>query len=78
MTKRNPDLKIGDDVMYAREWLRNTGQFSGAVPFRCGKIKALQYLGDRILAYVHWDDGVTGNVLTVNLVRRDRRHLEPV
>lgn len=37
-------VQIGDTVKYSREWLRNTGQITGDVPFMQGEVVALQTL----------------------------------
>lgn len=67
-------VKIGDRVMYSREWLRSTAQYTGEVPFRRGTVTKLNPFG---LATVAWDD-IKGerNVLAVNLVRADRLAFE--
>lgn len=73
------DLEPGDRVCFSRAFLRNTGQFTGRVPFAVGYIVSLKDLGDDlVIAFVHWEDGVLGPVNVHNLIRADRKHLEPV
>lgn len=73
------DLKPGDRVCFSRAFLRNTGQFTGRVPFLTGHIVSLENLGgDLVIAFIHWDDDVYGRVNVHNLIRADRKHLEPV
>ena len=35
-------MKVGDRVRYSGDWLRNTGQIVGPVPFMRGEVLALQ------------------------------------
>lgn len=73
------DLKPGDRVCFSREFLRNTGQFTGRAPFAVGSVEALEDLGhDLVIAFIRWDDGVEGRVNVHNLIHADRKHLEPV
>lgn len=73
------DLKPGDRVCFSRAFLRNTGQFTGRVPFLTGHIVSLENLGsDLVIAFIHWEDDVYGRVNVHNLIRADRKHLEPV
>ncbi|WP_316172953.1 hypothetical protein [Bradyrhizobium sp. SZCCHNRI2049] len=81
--KRSPipphQITIGTRVAFSREFLRNTGQFTGWAPFARGVVHSLLPLSDdRFVATVSWDDGSASGVLNVNLVREDRLHLEPV
>ena len=80
-------LKIGDRVCFSRVFLRNTGQFVGWQPFAEGTITKAQPLGSRDLLTVTWDrarahrlSGELGpaksNVLDVNLILVNRKHLE--
>jgi hypothetical protein len=76
-------FEFGTRVAFAREFLRNTGQFTGqdapthVGPFARGIVKAVVSFGARKLVMVHWDDGHAGNVLDCNLWPVDRLHLEP-
>lgn len=73
------DLKPGDRVCFSRTFLRNTGQITGRVPFLTGHIVSLEDLGgDLVIASIHWDDDFYGRVNVHNLIRADRKHLEPV
>jgi len=40
-------MEIGDKVQFAGDWLRNTGQITGDVPFMQGDIVDLQPLNNR-------------------------------
>jgi uncharacterized protein (DUF736 family) len=76
----------GDRVAFSRDFLRNTGQFTGQDkpahngPFARGAVLSWQELsrGGSTLVSVQWDDGHVSNVLAGNLVRVDRLHLERV
>lgn len=86
MTKQ---LNLGDRVCFARDFLRNTGQFTGWKPFAEGEIVEMHVLGGgKFLVTVAWDQEralrLSGelppegsNILNVNLIRADRKHLEP-
>lgn len=73
-------IEAGTRVRYAREFLRNTGQFTGWAPSARGTVLSVEPFGDKAIAYIRWDghsqssDGMA--VLTGNLVREDRVHLE--
>jgi hypothetical protein len=72
-------FSVGDVVKYSRQWLRSTGQFTGPVPFAVGVITDLQTLGRSgpVIACIKWRDvSLPDRVLTSNLVRADRVHLE--
>ena len=72
-------LKVGDEVKYASQWLHNTGQYTGEIPFARGVIVSLSPLGggsDHELAEVDWGDHKT-KVVTPNLWPIDKMHLEP-
>jgi hypothetical protein len=76
----------GDRVAFSRDFLRNTGQFTGPDkpahfgPFARGEVVSCQELPrvGSTLVTVCWDDGTLSNVLAGNLVRVDRLHLERV
>ncbi len=55
MWERISPVKVGDKVMYSRQWLRSTGQFTGDICFAKGTVKALQALGEVMLAVIDWD-----------------------
>ena len=71
-------LKVGDTVAYRREFLRSAGFFSGPIPFARGRIIALApVFEDRAVATIDWGrPDIPAKVLTSNLVRADRIHLE--
>lgn len=72
-------VREGDVVMYARAWLRSTGQLTGDVPFRRGRVVRVEgWLGKpAALATVQWDGArYESRALVCNLVRADRLHLE--
>jgi len=72
------NLKVGDNVKYSREWLRNTGIFTGEICFASGRIIALEPLGKtNTLAVIDWKNpNIPDRVLTSNLVRADKLHIE--
>jgi hypothetical protein len=72
-------ITVGTRVAFSREFLRNTGQFAGLVPFARGQVTALNALSPGfVLAAVQWDNiKSASNVNVANLVREDRIHLEP-
>ena len=73
------DLKPGDRVCFSRTFLRNIGEFSGWMPFAVGSVEALEDLGDDlVIAKIRWDCGPIGKANVHNLIRADRKHLEPV
>lgn len=53
-TSRTSPVKVGDMVMYSRQWLRSTGQFTGDICFAKGTVKELQPLGEVVLAVIDW------------------------
>lgn len=73
-------FKIGDRVQYARQWLRSTGQLAGDVPHATGRIISLSPVSNGLdIATIEWNrPGLSAKVLTSNLVREDRKHLERV
>lgn len=76
----NTLFKIGDVVTYRREFLRATGQLSGPVPFARGRIISLSPVSKALdIATIDWSTpDIPARVLTSNLVRTDRLHLERV
>lgn len=73
-------FKIGDRVQYARQWLRSTGQLTGDIPHAKGRIIGLSPVSAGLdIATIEWNTpGLSAKVLTSNLVREDREHLERV
>ncbi len=74
-------FKIGDSVLYSRTFLRATGQLAGDAPFARGRIISLEPISRGIdFALVEWPAGCgfPPKVLTTNLVRADRLHMERV
>ena len=77
----NQLFKVGDTVHYARAFLRATGQLAGDAPFVRGRIIRLEPISKGLdFALVEWQPGAVfpPKVLTSNLVRADRLHLERV
>lgn len=55
--KRTQSIHVGDTVVYRREFLRNTGQYTGKIPFARGKVTALITLSkETTLAEIDWGD----------------------
>ena len=71
-------FKIGDVVAYRRAFLRSAGMYSGPVPFARGRIISLTPISnDGDIATIDWNHpDIPARVLTYNLVRADRIHLE--
>jgi len=74
----NTLFKIGDVVAYRREWLRATGHLSGPIPFARGRVISLSPVSAALdIATIDWGQpDIPAKVLTSNLVRADRIHLE--
>lgn len=71
------NIPLGERVMYSRNWLRSTGQFTGDAAFVVGTVTgALPLVGSWRVLTVRWDDGRTTSVLDCNLIARDRVRLE--
>lgn len=49
-------LQPGDRVAYAAKWLKNTGHFSGPIPFRRGTFVGLEKTAPKTHGRVKWDD----------------------
>lgn len=74
-------FKVGDMVLYSRQFLRATGQLAGDTAFARGRIIRLEPISKGLdFALVEWPRSVPfpPKVLTSNLVRADRLHLERV
>ena len=74
------DLKPGDRVGFSRTFLRDTGQFTGPVPFLRGVVT--KCLSDGELVWVRWDGTpvrarVVSTVNRHNLVLEQNIPLEP-
>ena len=71
-------FKLGDVVTYKREFLRATGQLSGPIPFARGRIISLSPVSNALdVATIDWSEpDIPARVLTSNLIRADRLHLE--
>ena len=71
-------FKLGDVVTYRREFLRATGQLSGPIPFARGRIISLSPVSNALdVATIDWNEpDIPARVLTSNLIRADRLHLE--
>ena len=49
-------MKIGDRVQFSQKFLRNTGQFTGDVPFAKGIVTEIEKFGQGFtLVTVDWD-----------------------
>jgi hypothetical protein len=77
-------IEVGSRVMFARQFLRNTCQFIGEAPFIEGTVESIGAPLDKSqgehsprLIKVLWDgDKLPTGALSVNLVRKEDRHLE--
>jgi len=65
--------------MYAREFLRNTGQMTGDTPFDVGTVTHFKAKREKCeLCVVKWDSGKTYMVRSSNLILESEKHLERV
>lgn len=65
-----PEIEVGDRVTYSREFLRNTGQFTGDIPFACGTVESIADYGSTRIAAVDWGNpDIPAKVNVANLVR---------
>jgi len=48
-------MEIGNTVQYSKNWLRNTGQYTGDICFAKGVVKELEPFGKNELATIEWD-----------------------
>ena len=70
-------FKIDDSVMFSREFLRSTGQFTGPVPFLTGFVRSAEQLRPGLfIVDVKWDNGDCGRVLSSNLILGSDRSKE--
>lgn len=77
----NQLFKLGDVVLYSRQFLRATGQLAGDAPSARGRVIRLEPISKGLdVALIEWPPGsdLPSKVLTSNLVRADRLHLERV
>ena len=76
------EIRKGDVVMYARAFLRSTGQYTGPIPFMKGMVVDVEKKkGMPDVAHVLWNyedpsEEVMHRVLVTNLVKKSRLHLE--
>lgn len=67
-------FKINDSVMFSREFLRSTGQFTGPVPFLTGFVEGVEQLRPGLFVVsVQWDNGNCSRVLSSNLIHGSNR-----
>ena len=67
-SKKRLSVQAGDVVAYSRQFLRNTGQYTGDAPFARGKVTNLTALGSILLASIDWNcDTLPGKVNVANL-----------
>jgi hypothetical protein len=61
-------IEVGDKVCYSRQFLQNTGQLTGDVPFARGVVTKIVPLGETSLAEIDWDTpDLPARVNTANL-----------
>jgi hypothetical protein len=67
-------ITVGDRVMFSRKFCQSIGAYTGFFPFAVGTVVAI----DGQFARIQWEgvDEEKG-ALVCNLIRKDRRHLEP-
>jgi hypothetical protein len=53
--ERRQPLKVGDEVMYSRQFLKSIACHTGDMPRGNGKVAALVTIGDVTLAEIDWD-----------------------
>lgn len=54
MSKKPPNIAVGDRVAYSANFLRSTGQLTGAVPFMRGTVVRLDDWCGAVFAAVEW------------------------
>jgi len=69
MAKEKKYVDVGDRVRFSTDFLRNTGQYAGRVPWLRGTVTGviLPMSNGMEILHVEWDDGTWGRVLNVNL-----------
>lgn len=71
-------INVGDTVMFSRDFLRNTGHFTGPKPFAVGCVESIEdFGGGFIIATVKWNGEQPSKVNIKNLVLKNKLHLEP-
>ena len=70
-------FKVNDNVMFSREFLRSTGQFTGPVPFAKGRVVWVEQLNPKLfIVTVNWGDNMKSRVLSSNLIHGSDRSNE--
>ena len=70
-------FKIDDNVMFSREFLRSTGQFTGPVPFAKGRVEMVEQMNSKLfIVTVNWGDNTKSRVLSSNLIHGSDRSKE--
>lgn len=71
---RTAKIAVDDNVCFKASFLRNTGQYTGSIPFARGIVKAITPFGDNALATIQWDTPeAPEKVLTSNLSKVTHR-----
>jgi hypothetical protein len=65
----------GDIVCHKAKFLRSAGWYTD-VP-KNGRVVDTKTFSGGLLLTVEWSDGTVGKILDANVIRYDRRHLEP-
>lgn len=60
-------FSVGEKVKFSRDFLRNTGQYTGDVPFARGIVQEVSDLVDMQLVTVQWDTLGVSKALASNL-----------
>lgn len=67
-------IRVDDNVMFSREFLRSTGQFTGAVPFAKGRVEMVEQMNSKLfIVTVNWGDNTQSRVLSSNLIHGSNR-----
>jgi hypothetical protein len=70
-------FRVNDNVMFSREFLRSTGQFTGAVPFAKGRVEMVEQMNSKLfIVTVNWGDNTKSRVLSSNLIHGSDRSKE--
>jgi hypothetical protein len=70
-------FRVDDNVMFSREFLRSTGQFTGAVPFAKGRVEMVEQMNSKLfIVTVNWGDNTKSRVLSSNLIHGSDRSKE--
>jgi hypothetical protein len=54
--ERVSNIQVGDRVAYKASFLRDTGQYTGSVPFARGVVESIKDLGSLKIAQIDWGD----------------------